>query len=125
MTRLFLVFDDPSLAADIHELLSKANEVTSRDQKCNRRFLWWLDVVPEDSKASSLKNLDIRASKPPPKPAGTPEELFSFRWESKGTAEDEEKRDQGQDQGENGRGSSQGRGRLGSAAMEPEWGSGQ
>ncbi len=73
------MLDDPSLAADIHELLSKANEVMSRDQKPIRRLLQWLDVMPEDSEASSLKNLDVGASKPPPKPVGTPEEFFSFR----------------------------------------------
>jgi hypothetical protein len=89
LTKPYLVSDDPSLSADAYKLLNEADEVMTRGQKRIRRLLQRLGVMPEGSEASSLENVDVWASKPPP--AGrAPEEFFSFRWGSRGDHGDEE-----------------------------------
>jgi hypothetical protein len=60
LTRSYLVSSDPSLVGDAHKLLNEVDEVTNRGQKCIRRLLRWLGVLPEGTEESSLENQDAR-----------------------------------------------------------------
>jgi hypothetical protein len=80
LTRTLLASDDMTVAADAHELLGEADEIITRSQKCIRRLLQRLGMVPEGSEVSSLEDTATGAHKPPPKPVGALEVFFSFRW---------------------------------------------
>jgi transposase InsO family protein len=53
LTKSYLISDEPTLAADAHELLNEADEVVSRGQKRIRRILQRLGMVLAGSEAGS------------------------------------------------------------------------
>ncbi len=84
LTKSYLMSEDPSLATDAHELLSKVDGVTSRGQKQIWRLLRRLGQLLEGSETSSLENEDVWPKGPPPQQAGAAGGDLSFKWTSGG-----------------------------------------